>query len=146
MGQRDYSQRPVVDKLGLKPGHDVLLDPGPLTLDPDFIAEVAGRCGDALPSQSSIFDVALIGIRSGTDPAHVLACAKAHMRPAGCIWLLTPKRGVDGYISQDAELIPAGAMARLVDNKICSISETISAMRFVLRKVDRASHSPVLGG
>ena len=50
--------------------------------------------------------------------------------------MLTPKRGQVGYIDQ-RELILAGPAARVVDNKTCSVSETLSGIRFVIRKKDR---------
>jgi hypothetical protein len=50
--------------------------------------------------------------------------------------VLTPKRGLPGYVNT-ADLIPLGAAAGLVDNKVCSVSERVSGMRFVIRRVDR---------
>ena len=44
-----------------------------------------------------------------------------------------------GYVDQN-DLIAAGGPAGLVDNKVCSVSDTVSAMRFVIRRVDRPSH------
>nr|MBA2451381.1 DUF3052 family protein [Chloroflexota bacterium] len=61
---------------------------------------------------------------------------KPRLQPNGGIWLLTPKRGQPGYVDQ-RELIAAGLAAGLVDNKVCSVSDTTSAMRFVIRKADR---------
>jgi len=43
--------------------------------------------------------------------------------------------GMD-YLNQ-SDLIPLGLAAGLVDNKICSVSDTESAMRFVIRRKDR---------
>jgi ligand-binding sensor domain-containing protein len=54
----------------------------------------------------------------------------------GGIWLLSPKRGLPGYVNQ-SELIAAGLEAGLVDNKSCSVSETTSGLRFVIRRADR---------
>ena len=144
MSERDYSHRSTVDKLGIKPGQCVLVDQGPLSLDPGLLADIEERAR-VLASDSHVFDVALIGIDAKTDPAATLERLKGQMQADGGIGLLTPKRGRPGYVNQDSELIPAGASAGLVDNKICSVSDSISAMRFVLRKEKRASHPPVPG-
>src|SRR5437764_98260 len=55
---------------------------------------------------------------------------------ASGIWLLTPKRGQPGYLDQ-RDLILAGPTAGVVDNKTCSVSDTTSGIRFVIRKIDR---------
>jgi hypothetical protein len=61
--------------------------------------------------------------------------------PAGGIWVFTAKRdqrSASGmaYLNH-ADLIPLGLAAGLLDNKICSVSDTESALRFVIRKKDR---------
>jgi len=71
-----------------------------------------------------------------TDAVEVLKKWRQHLTPSGGIWLLTAKRGQPGYVDQ-RELITAGQQAEVVDNKICSVSPTVSAMRFVIRKKDR---------
>jgi hypothetical protein len=142
MGEQNYGHRRIIDKLGLKPGQVVAVDAGPVTLDAALLADVSDRCGEPFDFSNDAFDVALVGIDAKADPIETLARWKAYMHPDGCIWLLTPKHGRSGYVNQDTELIPAGQAAGLVDNKICSVSETVSAMRFVLRKADRAAHKP----
>ena len=55
--------------------------------------------------------------------------------------VMTAKRGRQSssgmeYFNQ-TDLIPLGGAAGLVDNKICSVSDSESGMRFVLRLKDR---------
>ncbi len=71
-----------------------------------------------------------------TDAVALLKKWRQHLTPSGGIWLLTTKRGQPGYVDQRT-LIVAGQQAEVVDNKICAISSTVSAMRFVIRKKDR---------
>ena len=75
-------------------------------------------------------------IQLNTNPVATLTAWRKRLRPTGGIWLLTRKRGQPNYVDQ-TNLILAGPAAGAVDNKICSVSDTISAMRFVIRKVDR---------
>jgi len=54
----------------------------------------------------------------------------------GVVLLLSPKREQPGYVDHRA-LIDAGPDARMVDNKSCSVSGTVSGIRFVIRRADR---------
>jgi hypothetical protein len=79
--------------------------------------------------------------RSAAEITPALAELRGQITPAGGIWVVTAKRACVsasgwGYFNQDA-LIPLGRAAGLVDNKICSLSECESAMRFVIRKNER---------
>ena len=136
MPERDYSHRSAVDKLGIKPGFAVAFAQAPQPIEPELRSGVLERAGrpEAQPDEPP--DVVLVGADASTDVTAVLSHWRARIDQAGGIWLLTPKRGQPGYVNH-TDLIPAGAAAGLVDNKICSVSETTSGMRFVIRKVDR---------
>ena len=136
MPERDYSRRDVVDKLGVKPGHAVAFAAEGGTIDPALRERILTRAGRPPATPDEPVDVALVAVDDGIDATAVLARWKPRLDPAGGIWLLSPKRGQAGYVDQRA-LIAAGQAAGLVDNKSCSVSETTSAMRFVIRKADR---------
>jgi hypothetical protein len=134
--ERDYSHRDVVDKLGIKPGHVVAFDAAPLEVEPALRDRALARAGRGAATDDEPADVVLIGADTSTDVVSVLRRWRARIEQAGGIWLLTPKRGHDGYIDQ-RELILCGPDAGLVDNKTCSVSDTLSGIRFVIRKTDR---------
>ena len=127
-----YSTRPLVDKLGVKPGAKVVL----LGVDdPEFVAELRKRTSD-------------IGHRKPANPCDLVfiaASTKAELRrldqvkkwiePNGAIWVVRPKGGRSEL--RDTDVIDAGLAAGLVDNKIASFSETHGAMRLVYRIKDR---------
>jgi Protein of unknown function (DUF3052) len=100
--------------------------------------EVLARTGRPPARQDEPVDIVLISANSDTDVVSALREWRTRMRPEGGIWVLTPKRGQPGYVSQ-SDLIPAGLEAGLVDNKTCSVSKTTSGMRFVIRRKDRAA-------
>src|SRR5258708_2241806 len=64
-----------------------------------------------------------------------LADLRAHIKPNGGIWVLR-RKGPDASI-KDTRLIEAGLAARMVDNKIVAFDEKLSAMRMVIRLMDR---------
>ena len=136
MAERDYSHRDVVDKLGIKPGYAVAFAASPLAIDLALQARVLDRAGRSAAAADEPADVVLVGADASTDFETVLSHWRRRIDQAGGIWLLTPKRGQRGYIDQ-TELIAAGQAAGVVDNKICSVSDTLSGMRFVIRKADR---------
>lgn len=134
MTHRDYSHRSVPDKLGVKPGQVVALhDPANL-LDSGLVADIRSRAPGE-PGDEPL-DLAILVVDAEVDIASFLRAYRARLKPAGGIWLVTPKRGRPGYIRGE-DLIPIGLAERLVDNKVCSVSEGLSGMRFVIRREDR---------
>jgi hypothetical protein len=136
MAERDYSHRDVVDKLGIKPGFAVAFEASPTPIEPALRERALERVGRSAAADHEPVDVVLVGADASTDVEAVLRHWRGRIDPAGGIWLLTPKRGHAGYVDQ-RELILAGPAAGVVDNKICSVSDTTSAIRFVIRKIDR---------
>ena len=134
--ERDYSHRDVVDKLGIKPGYAVAFDQAPQPVDAELRARALAKAGRDEAAADEPVDVVLIGADASTQVEAALVRWRKRIDPAGGIWLLTPKRGQAGYVDQ-RELILAGPAAGVVDNKTCSVSETLSGIRFVIRKKDR---------
>lgn len=135
MTEKDYSHRDVVDKLAVKPGHAVAFAEEAWQIEPGLRERIVARTGRA-PGGDGVLDLVFVTADDTTDAVANLRRWKARLAPAGGIWVISPKRGQPGYLDQRA-LIPAGAAAGLVDNKSCSVSDTVSAMRFVIRKKDR---------
>jgi Protein of unknown function (DUF3052) len=136
LAEKDYSHRDVVDKLSIKPGLAVAFDASPMPIPDDLRARVLARVGCDEAHASEPVDVVLVGADASTDVEAVLKRWRQRIDQAGGIWLLTPKRSQPGYVDQ-TELILAGPSAGVVDNKTCSVSDTLSGIRFVIRKADR---------
>jgi hypothetical protein len=134
--ERDYSHRQVVDKLGVKPGNAVAFAADAGEIDDWLRGDIASRAGRETAGEDEPVDIVIASIDDRTDVVQLLRDWRSRLRPSGGIWLLAPKRGRPGYVRLDA-LIPFGLLAGLVDNKICSISDTQSAIRFVIRRRDR---------
>jgi hypothetical protein len=135
-GQRDYRHRDVVDKLGIRPGQAVAFHDDAGALDQALRARILERTGRAPAAGGELLDVVLLAVSATTDATTLLRAWQRRLHPAGAIWLLSPKRGQSGYVDQRA-LIAAGYATGLVDNKICSVSDTTSGLRFVFRREDR---------
>jgi hypothetical protein len=135
MPERDYSRRDVVDKLGINPGSAVVFGRSSGYLHEALRQRILARVGRPV-ADAERADVILADVDEATDAVDLLRRHKAQLKPTGGIWLLTRKRGQPGYVDQRA-LIAAGQAAGLVDNKVCSVSNSVSAMRFVIRRADR---------
>jgi hypothetical protein len=124
--------RPLLDKLGVKPGARVaLVDID----DASFVRLLRERTADIVQGRpKSPCDLVFMTANTRRDLDR-LTQVKAWIEPNGAIWVIRLKGG-RGEL-KDTDLIDAGLAAGLVDNKIASFSETQGAMRFVFRLKDR---------
>ncbi len=142
MVDKDYSHRATVDKLGIKPGYGIVFSDDVWPLDETFRRRVLDRAGrlavepETPENMDDAVDVVLVTVDDTTDAVAVLQRWRSRVRSAGAVWLLSPKRGQRGYVDQRV-LIDAGPDARMVDNRSCSVSDTVSGLRFVIRRTDR---------
>jgi Protein of unknown function (DUF3052) len=130
--EKDYSHRTVVQKLGVKPQERV---------------EVAGDVGAALRRdvkeavgrglvRSGELDGAIVLVESLEEAREALAGYRPRLRDTGYVWVITRKRGHDGYVNQ-MSLVPQAKRLGLIDNKTCSIDEERSGIRFVIPRAMR---------
>ena len=136
MPEKKYQDRSVLEKLGIQPGDAVAFGNDIGEIAPDLSQRIIERTGRTPATEDEILDIVLAVIDEKTDTVALLKKWRRQLTSNGGIWLLTAKRGQPGYVDQ-RELIAAGQQAGLVDNKVCSVSSTVSAMRFVIRKKDR---------
>ncbi len=126
------SNRPLIDKLGVKPGAKVVVidvdDPSFLRVLRERTSNVANR------KPRTPCDIVFYGAERMSDLAR-LRELKTWIEPNGAVWVIRPKGPTTPI--KDTELIQSGLDAGLVDNKIASFSATHSAMRFVFRLKDR---------
>ena len=128
------STRSRVEKLGIKPGMDVLL----LGIETDaaFVGEL--RAGGAKVRSSGTTPAAMVfaTFRHRDDLRRLPRLVK--MIPAdGVIWSLRPKGSRD---LTESEMMRAGKDAGLVDVKVVSFSDTLTAEKFVVPVARRPTH------
>ncbi len=134
----DYSHRSVVQKLGVRPDDrvEVVGDVGP-----GVRRDVKEATGRGLV-RSGELDGAIVLVESVDEARQVLLRYRPRLRDTGYLWLITHKRGHDGYLDQ-MSLVPHAKRLGLIDNKTCSVDDEHSGIRFVvprsLRRAARAS-------
>ena len=132
-----YSGTPLPRKLGIKPGHRVLL----LGAPEGFAEQTLGALPHGVKVGTRASGIADVIVAFHTRRAELerdLGRLRALMDPAAGLWIAWPKRasGVETDITEDVvrELALANT---LVDNKVCAIDETWSGLRLVIRLRDR---------
>ena len=129
---RDYSSTPLPRKLGVEPGMRVALIGAP--------ARFADHFEDAVVRTrlSGSFGVVVAFATSGTALARRIDALVAALEPRGGLWLAWPKRASGGPTDLDERTVrETGLATGLVDNKVCAIDATWSALRFVRRRDPR---------
>jgi len=137
MAEKDYSHRDITDKLGLKPGHAVRVVGGG---DKDLLKRVREKIGRGF-IKTGLADVVLYWPKATGEITPALIELRQAIVENGGIWVMTAKRGQRSasgmeYLNQ-TDLILLGKPTGLVDNKTCSVSDSESGMRFVIRVKDR---------
>lgn len=131
MSRDVYSNRPLLDKLGVKPGSKVAV----VNVDPSFIESLRERASSVVQGKPRTpCDLVFLGATRPEDLERIPE-VKQWIEPDGAVWVIRPKGG-RGEVGE-MDVMNAGLATGLVDNKIASFSDTHSAMRFVYRLHDR---------
>jgi hypothetical protein len=125
-GERDYSHRSRIDKLGVKPGMLVVAE-GVDELLPELAERDARLVDDAA-------DVVFLRADTRDELVGVPAAWARAARPRGALWIVYPK-GVRSVTEND--VLAAGRAAGLLDVKVVSFSPTHTALRFVAPRAER---------
>jgi hypothetical protein len=133
-----YSGTPLPQKLGIGPGDAVALIGAPGWLE-DLLAELPGVAEVHTELDShALYDVIVTFVSWREDLEAELGRLRDHMAPACGLWIAWPKKTsrvatdmTDNVVREVA--LPTG----LVDNKVCAIDQTWSALRLVIRRKNR---------
>jgi antitoxin component of MazEF toxin-antitoxin module len=121
----------LLDKLGVKPDHSVSVI---RVTDGDFLTDLSARAADVTVGMAGkTCDIVFF---QTDDPKELkaLAALARLIRPAGAIWVITPKKRPE---IADTVVMQAGKAAGLVDVKVARVSETHTALKFVIPRQNR---------
>jgi len=136
-----YSGTPLVKKLGIKPGFDIVFVSAP----PDYENELD------LPSEVTVnsrsakpLDFAQLFVKREIELQRKFSQYAKRLNASGMLWVSWPKKssGVSTDLSENVVrkiCLDAG----LVDVKICAVNEIWSGLKFVFRLKDRARVNPL---
>jgi hypothetical protein len=130
-----YSGTPLPTKLGIKPGHRVVLVGAPAGFTRDTLGPLPAG---AVIGAHVTADVILAFCTARAEIERRLPELRARMDPAAGLWIAWPKRASKVPTDVTEDVVREIALAaQLVDNKVCAIDATWSALRLVIRLVDR---------
>ena len=121
------SNRPRIDKLGVKPGLRVAV----IGVDDDLLlSELRGRTDEiVIGMPRSRRDVIFYAAES-LNALNELETLRTRIVHAGAIWVVS-RKGKDRSLN-DTDVIAAAKRVGLVDNKVVSFSATHTALRLVI--------------
>ena len=128
----DYSRRSTVQKLGIKPDERVEIAGDVGTGLRRDVKEAAGRG----LVRSGHLDAAIVLVESEGEAKEIFVRYRPRLRDTGYLWMITRKRGHEGYINQMG-LVPHAKKLGLIDNKTCSVDDERSGIRFVVPRALR---------
>ena len=134
MGDKDYSHRSAVEKLGVKPDERVEITGD---VGPGLRGDVKNALGRGLV-RAGMLDGAVVMVQSLDEAKEALVRYRPRLRDSGYLWLVTRKRGHEDYFNQIL-IVPHAKQLGLIDNKTCSIDSDRSGIRFVVPRALRGS-------
>jgi hypothetical protein len=132
-----YSGTPLPRKLGIKPGHRVLL----LSAPDGFEEHTLGELPDGVTVGRQARGSADVIVSFHTDRAELarrMPRLREAMDPAAGLWIAWPKRTAKVETDLTEDVVRELALANvLVDNKVAALDERWSGLRLVIRLRDR---------
>src|SRR5260370_26502456 len=129
-----YSGTPLPQKLGIGPGDTVALIGAPGWLE-DVLAEVPGVADIHTDLDYALYDVIVVFVSWRAELEAELGRLRDHMAPARRLWIAWPKKASKVPTDMSGNAVREIALPTgLVDNKVCAIDQTWSALRLVIRR------------
>lgn len=131
-----YSGTPLLQKIGIKPGHRIILRKAPASFLKDLGKLPEGaETSDRLAGKANVivyFTEKLAELKKDFPRLG------ATLVPDGMVWISWPKKA-SGRITDVTENLvrDVGLECGLVDVKVCAIDEIWSGLKFVIRVKDR---------
>jgi hypothetical protein len=131
-----YSGTPLIQKIGIKPGHRIVLRNHP----PSFVKDLGtlpqgAESAERLSGKANVivyFTDQLVELQKD------FTRLSAALVPDGMLWISWPKKASGRPTDLTENIVRrVGLEYGLVDVKVCAIDETWSGLKFVIRVKDR---------
>jgi hypothetical protein len=135
-----YSGKPVVQKLGLKPGFRIFVD-GLSVAYSDVVGELPADMIVAKTAKAPLDAVHLFATEAKGLAAKLRSYRQA-IAPDGMIWVSWPKKSSGVATNLTEREVRETALANgLVDIKVCAVDEVWSGLKFVIPVKERRRRS-----
>lgn len=131
-----YSGTPLIQKIGIKPGHRIILRNHPASFVKDLGKLPEGtETSDRLVGKANVVVYFAERLADLTKDFPRLSAA---LVPDGTVWISWPKKASGRATDLNENIVrEIGLECGLVDVKVCAIDETWSGLKFVIRVKDR---------
>ena len=139
-----YSKRTLVEKLGIKEGHqNLVINP------PDDYKKILGNFPQALQFEKEYrdlefkdtYDFIQFFVTSQEALQEMFPTLKKHLSKTGMLWISWPKGAYCNFVGSDLNeniIRDIGLADGLVDIKVIAVDENWSGLKFVYRLKDRS--------
>ena len=132
-----YSQRSLLEKLGIKPGFEICITGAPANYE-----QTLGALPENVITRKRLkknLDFIQFFVTDKIQLIDRFPTLKANMKKDGMLWISWPKKssGVPSNVNENI-IREVGLENGLVDIKVCAVDETWSGLKFVFRKSDRS--------
>lgn len=135
------SNRPLVEKLGIRPGARVAI----VGLPDEALRSMLRQRGADFVEGDPPSGTELIFLAADVhEQLKRLAALRQRLKPDGAIWVVS-RKGKAATL-RDIDVIAAAVANGLVDNKVVSFSPTHTALRLVIPRARRAEHAAATAG
>ena len=130
MTSSGYSGTPLPKKLGIKPGHRVMVLNAPAGFALDGV--------DPVTTARGLADVILSFHTERRELEKRMPVLRERMQQNAALWISWPKKASGKQTDlTETQVRGIGLAAGLVDVKVCAVDETWSGLKFVYRLKDR---------
>jgi hypothetical protein len=135
-----YSGTPLIQKIGIKPGHRVLLQNHPESLLKELGPLPTGaQASGAFTGKAGVV-LAFAETRAALE--NNFKAWSRRIEPDGMVWIGWPKKASGRVTDLTEDVVrEIGLECGLVDVKVCAIDEVWSGLKFVVRVKDRPARS-----
>jgi len=131
-----YSGTPLIQKIGIKPGHRIILRNHPASFVKDLWKLPDGA--ESADRFSGKANVIVYFTDRLADLEKNFPRVSAALVPDGMLWIGWPKKASGRATDLTEDIVRrVGLACGLVDVKVCAIDETWSGLKFVIRVKDR---------
>jgi hypothetical protein len=131
-----YSGTPLDRKLGIEPGHRVLLQGAP----DGFVGGTLALPDDVELVHAGPVDVAVVFVTGRAELEAAWPSVTTALRADAGFWVAWPKKASKVPTDLTEDVVREIALrTELVDNKVCAIDDVWSGLRLVVRKEHRAA-------
>jgi hypothetical protein len=135
-----YSGTPLIQKIGIKAGHRIVLRNHPET----FLKELGPLPEGAMQSNGGQANVVVCFTERLVDLKKAFPAMAGKLAPDGMLWISWPKKASGRPTDLTEDVVrKVGLECGLVDVKVCAIDETWSGLKFVIRLKDRPAKTPM---